>query len=38
MDSIPIVAVTGGAYTAFVLLFIRFMGMLRKKDEVATQK
>jgi hypothetical protein len=35
MDFLPLVILSLVGYTVFVMLFIRFIGMLRHKDNVA---
>lgn len=38
MGLLPLVLLSLVGYTVFVLLFIRFMGMLRHKDGVAMKR
>lgn len=37
MDTLPLIILSFVGYSVFVLLFIRFIGMLRNKDNAMTQ-
>jgi hypothetical protein len=38
MEFVPVVVVTLLVYTAFVVFCIRLVGMIRRKDQAATEK
>lgn len=37
LDTLPLIILSIVGYTVFVMLFLRFIGMVRKKEDAMTQ-